>query len=777
MRTALLISLVSSFTAFAGTCTPNYDAWQWYAASTTMDDELTPLWCGTPGAYEHYWDTLNLTKKGKFWNKQAALDGLVDCSTNSYVVRLINAAVFADQMVYHRGSKTLGAEQYQWLTELISDHSDDSYVAKPCDYTMPTEAEPKPKNYVARNWDDGSATDLGYPFFAHRNAPQRASTLSHEAVHDWEGHLADDQCAAEGSCDDAFGNSNAQTFQIVFLNDAISTWRKGADNEWVVANWGDGTCGYLPYLSPQARADSVALMQDKLKDNFHTVPAQASWPRTAFWGPNDAKLDYGGWTFNADVTFAARWPCENVCNPADYDTGGAKACNVDYQPSNAGINQNNKSRCIAANASLGAGVKPSEYAAIIKAFAKNQQKCTPGASEQYLAGVCTAASANANTAAQIETAWSVPDDVGTTNSELGLQACVANFCAPKMTEGIKASARNGCYEYDDFLGCTRALCGALQPIAAKYGATSSEYLDAVNCRRAFFEGESESTFHSSGTCEVEYQACKDASAYAEWKSKKAAGQCALVETTTAPAPTTLGFRSEYALSDLPTASSWSVHTRLHPKTIHGGGSSCDSTFMLCRVARDIAATKATGLISLNPVFENPKGPLNLPRPPTMEDVSSFHVFESLVESARIATGKITDTRVSAQTILTAWTRTPEAEHAISQMVGPQTFFAVHGVSGRSRTFGPAAAAAPMTASLTLHQGTAEQQAALDAYLALVPMRQRVESQATQNLLTKASTVLSEEALFGHLKSIGSAQSAMELERSLDALQVAVDAFP
>lgn len=775
MALCLLTCLLGVNATSGGTaraCTNDYEGWGWTAPDMSMDDVIIQYWCGSNAQANanHYWNSLQLGETGDYWGDLAAGEGGVNCGNpNTHLIRLYNGAAAMDAVYAHMDNTTLNQSwRYNWLVDLVHPYSGAGYKAT-CDCC----------GIVASNPTPFGATKLHYVFFWQRSAPGRASTLIHEAVHDFEGHLDDDECAAGGSCDTKFGDSNAQTWQIIYLDHAIGTYWKASDGELDVINYGDDVCGYRPFLTEEVRYNAIWLANTKFDNNFHETgsPRPSGLGYVAQTGP---LWKYGGWEYASDKNLGARWKCESVCDPADYLPGGAAACNEEYQSGNYLVNSGNHQRCLAANAGVAAGVTPSERVQLVNQFNSGKQKCIPGVSSEYLFEYCEDRYTEAANVAELEASWDIPDQPGYFDSGAALMACTRTYCESVFTETWVQPAREACYEWSDAeYGCMDAVCGSLDELGSDPGEESLPYFGAVQCRRHFIDNDGNAYGYfdhqsADDKCERNYIACRNAAAHQDWLDGKALGECNL--TLTFPGaglgPSGIANYDVFASSIVGTVSLGTFKDFTTAALVDD----CMAGKQLCEKLRELAARVSADFIAVSDVPARIQLLADLPDPPPYESYANA-VDDNMLGVAAVAASPAEATESFSQyDAARKLGETPEMLHSMSKALGKPTFFAVFGTQDLAPVFGASTVAAygdqsGLAEIVALDSDTAAQTAALAPLADARLTRERVESVETAMLVAQAFNNLGETNFYEFIQSVNAATTHADLEFVLDELGV------
>jgi hypothetical protein len=720
-------------------------------SSGTMDAEVAAVWC--PSSWNTYWNALHLDEESEWTDFKASGSG--QCWQNNLDVRMMNAAAILDMITNARKTTSLNLAKFDWLWDHVALHSDSGY-----DTTC--------ENGSAIATNDAGATSIHLGFWK-KSVGYRGAVLVHEAVHDWSSHVGDDECYAKGSCDDEFGKSNANTWTVVYYDHAVASYKlRPASTELLPVNFGNDMCGYMPLLSPFEREDMRAKMEKKLNESFATPPPYSQWPVTEGKRGSEPGWDYGGNNFEVDHFLGTRWGCTKVCDPNDYVwPNGNKACDESHQPGNQQVNQSNKAKCVAANALIAAGVTPAQRQQAAQQLKNTTQSCVPGYSDAYLDQYCANLTGTSSTVPQLESKWDL-DDEPSFDSGQALAACERSFCDVKFKPAWIAQARSACYEWNDDIGCVRAVCGDLTTLGLQYGNTSQEYFDAVNCRRNYFEhGGNANAYYTSeesGRCELQYVACVNAKERDAWLLAKQNGTCNLV-----PPQGSLPWSGNYqlqAISNIANAEDYNSFQNAYPNT---DISQCVLQKQLCETVEKTVSKWGHKLVAEGyQVAPTVQLQIDLPNPPPFERLSTAG-HQQIRELCAVVAGKASSaiTPDQAGKMLRA---TPQASFILADLLGRNTYFAALGASGREAVFGRDAVRSGTRASMCATCATTPAQETIIRELAAGKIvRERAESATIARVLRRAQKMLSQEERFGYAKRLTAATSSAEINDILDAI--------
>lgn len=767
-----LTAVLAASQANAQECAPDYAALTWLSSTDSMDQEIANAWCAGSDLmvehYSYYWYKLQLDGNGSFWNEQAALDGGQQCSSDSYIIRLMNGAYMLDQVMHHSANSVFEQTVYDWLGYVSDDG--DGYTMDICDDDDPTAVA---TDVVATNPSSGR-TLLHYPFFGWYSASQRASTLYHEAIHQHgSSHLDDDQCTAGGSCDDAYGNGNAQTGSIRFLEFAIDTYRRvhtidepGADGELMVANLGNDQCGYVPLLSPFERSGALSLARFKFFNHFNVTWSADYLPWVLQDVSYDPYYDYGGITYASDVYRGTRWDCSQVCNPADFQPGGREYCDPTFRAANTQVNQYNVAQCEAANNQLLPGVTPSQRQAIATSFQASKHACVPGVDQSYVDALCQTLSSQADTTEELANLWNLPDQPGAFNSGLALAQCMMKYCDQVFDPAWVEPAEAACYEWDDPRGCFVEQCGEL----VESNPYSRAQHQQAECRRSIIQSHVPSsgippTSGSHTVCGISYQDCVDEIVYQDWSAARQAGECNMVASPTGQS--SLPGYQDGALDGMLQAGSYREFMNRTPGFYYD---TCVGGFVLCTGTQGVI-TDAMLAAVVEKHIDNPwQRRVEDPKPPPYNKGDRLTV-RGFQELAAFVVNERQD-RLERKAGLKEILATAEDQLVLARHFGYDNYFALLGSKDREGVFGPAVVERYAQMEPQLELGVATSAAQREAFSTLAKgaaLRARVESAGTKQLMADAVRVLSPSTMFEFSKKVGNASSVDEINAALNEL--------
>ena len=752
-------------------CTPDYAGWGMIDSTTSMDGVAKAFLCNSadPDALlAYYWDRLHLGESGDYWPAQAILEGF-GCGggSNGALTRLIDAAAGIDMVWNALHSTTLGQAPwaYQFM-DFLYNYGHEGFEAEACTND----------DVVAANPYFG-ATKLHYKFFFTYDVFTRAGTLIHEVSHEFVSH-ADPECGAscignggKGSCDEAYGLKNAQTWDIRFLDQAVQSYRRdGGSPDLKVRNYGNDVCGWIPLLSEQARLSSASLVKWKLDQCFNNMFLMDTLPMSVGVFPSsNAGSSYGGWQYTVDQYYQARWVCGKVCDPAEHVwPDGVDSCNSDWQPGNYDINNKNRAMCEAANAKVDAGVTPAQLDMLRKSL--NYYQCLAGISDSYVAGYCEDLEAKVADVPALEAAWNLPDVPGSFDSGEALGGCVRTYCQSNFDPAWVSAARQACYEWDgDSLGCLASVCPSMSETKAQYGADSREYFRAIQCVRHFVENAGDPAGYKApdDICGKEYFDCREVEAFNAWMDGKAVGKCGLMtaDATAPAAPVSIGRWELGVLADLKSAPSYATfHTQHYASVID----SCMIGEATCEAMRDILHGLAAKMVTVSKI------PLGILQDHSLPDPAPDQAYRGVDANVRalasIVAGRVQDPTLDAVQAVRRLGRNAEANWSMSRGIGAQAWFALMGDKGAADVFGKTMAQTLAGSEFPVTTAASpEQQQQMAGLQAGRTVRLRVESFETVALFQTAASSALQSDLFTYVQAVVGASTVEGIDAALDAL--------
>ena len=794
---ALVLSLSSPAWA-ADWCPPSssdFVAWGANDAVTSGDVWMSSVWCGStvngvlvplPSREPVINSVIDAMGLGQNWGSRWAqlMSTVTQCDPESWSARFINGAYFADYLGHHRLQTTFaqtaspgalmpeGDWVTYWLARYIKYYTREDGWAPFCIASGDTPGD----NWFifAANPKNHDPLKVYFPWFWNMTAVDRSSVLVHEASHQFSSHIGDTECLNGGSCDGVFGSPNAQTFTIYFNAQTVDAYRRqpGDSTELEIYNYGQDICGYVPLVPDAQRFSQVQSMQDRLRTVFKHVPAESSWPPSAFidnvWGTG---LDFGdapggasGTAYRIDLVNGSRWPCGAVCTPADYDfaTGGTRACNENYRAENIAINQQNKALCLALNAQVAGGVTPTQHASLRNQIGSGAKACLSGVSDAWVAQVCAQLSSQATKVEDIETNWSIPDMEFYFDASRAIHSCQASFCAQKHTTAWDTAASAACFDWDDPYGCLKLACGDLAAIQLAKGKNSPEYLKAVVCRASELNRDFAGLADPQDVCSDEYEACLLEERYqAAWAAQQAGGACWVRGSGSSPTTDPLFVTLRDKAGTLPVENFLSLDTASHLAT-----SRCLMENMTCQMEH--AALEA-GLAKLihdeartRPVWKVPTLPDSWEKLKGRYDRDVFNEMNRV--GAALTDPTVTFGPLSKNPALARLVESPEASLAIAAVVGHDTYLKAGGSRFAKGIFNPAvlvqygAEADPYGFSTAAH--TAE-------LSALGRLNQRLSAAQVKTAFSKTNRLTGPQA-YGHVLALFNSKNGVELEAAFEA---------
>lgn len=789
---AAITLLLSPAPARAQTCPPNqadFDAWTWIHSSNSGDGWLVANICANAERRQTITDLvinhMGLDENWSHW--QAMITPGSVCNPDSWGGRAIAGGFAAQITGNHRDNDSLAHTSspgailpnnetvVRWLSQFVSYYVSEEGYQWQC---LATGDAPGPGDgfTFASNPSSNSALSVYFPWFWNKTVFDRASTLVHEAAHEFAGHIGDDQCANGASCDTAFMAANAQTMQLIYQAQAIDTYRRApGSRDLHVVNFGGGACGYLPLLPDQERFDLVQVMVNKLMNVFAVVPPVSQYPASAridnlpgsLYAPGAVLGGSVGDTYRIDRYNASRWPCGAVCDPADYTfPNGERACHEAWQPGNAAINAQNRARCNDLNAQVAAGVTAEEHS-LLRSQVWHMTPCIQGVSQEFLDATCDQVKVRARHVDTIEDNWPLPDDIGYNYSASeAIRDCQVRFCSERNLEAWNDAASEVCYEWDDPSGCMPLLCGDLEELAEDPGRESQAYFERVVCRASELGRRIPGIRQIETICTEVFNDCIIEERYLPLWLEQLAGDDCWSDALPAPAPDPLFVDQRLALGRL-SAERFIAADRT-PQLL---GGECLVREAECEALQATLQAVLAKILSLKAQqrqpWERPPGPDPWDRRVRRFDRSLEEAMTELGAALRAAGPDATplwrDARIRRAAAM------PEAQVALAELVGRDTYLrsgGVHFARGAMspRDFaqfsGPDAMADPHGLST---EGMEDELAALQAVSA------RLGERGWQALRARAGA-LEPTTYARHLIALLEARSGMELEAALQALE-------
>lgn len=789
--------------ARADYCPPNvsdFDTWTWISGSTSGDNWMRNIVCASAAtrtaARDLVVNHMGLDENWDDWDDMLAT--LSDCNANTWGMRLVNGGYAVEYVGIQRDNDTFehfaspggilpdGTPVTHWLSQYASYYISEEGYQLEC-LADGDSAGPGDGFTFASNPSSNSACSLYFPWFWNKTVTDRASTIVHEATHEFQGHLGDDQCDNGASCDDAFMNANAQSFQIIYDAQSLDAYqREPGSRELKVVGYGNEVCGYLPALPDAERFSQVSVMRSKLQNVFKTEPPQSSWPASAFI---DAVADdiydvaaqpggNAGQAYRIDMVNGAMWPCEKVCKTSDYTFNpnggsGPRACNEAWQPGNAEVNAYNRGHCNDLNAQVAAGVTPAERANLRSQALNTMHGCVPGLSDEYLAQMCVQAMNGADHVNDIENAWPIPESLGYMyDEEQAIRDCQAEFCQSQPLGSWNEEAFAACFEWDDPAGCMPLACGELDTIEAEKGRDSIEYLNALVCRASELGRNIESLEDSEGICDRVFNECYIRENYLDlWLAQiNGDGACWAEGLGNLSDPYWRGRREQIGVMD---PGRWVISDR-GPGLLR---STCTLEEMECEAFQaalqammaKLAHMKAGG----RPGWKGP------PLPDPWEDIRGRFDRELVGEMASVGeslmAGGELQTPLARDARLTRAANMPEARVAMAEFVGQDLYFSAGGARFAEGVFAPERLGHFSGENAAKDPYGLETEGFEAEIGALQTLNQRVGSRQWQALLGRAGQ-LDGNVYYGHVLALLDARDGEALLAAHDALQADLQAL-
>ncbi|MCB9546744.1 MAG: hypothetical protein H6706_12940 [Myxococcales bacterium] len=795
MLSLVFATLLAPAAASADACPPNvsdFDTWTWLPSWSSGDSWVTNLVCATPAKRDQVRSLvrthLGLDENNDYWSGMMSNSEV--CNPNQWGGRVIGGGYATELVGIHRDNDTLnqtispggilpdGTPVKFWLSQYASYYiSEEGY-----DWECLADGDaPGPDDgfTFASNPASNSACTFYFPWFWNKTVMDRASTVVHEATHEFAGHISDSACTNGASCDDVFMNANAQSFQIIFDAQAVDAYRREAGSrELDVVNFGNGVCGYLPLLPDQDRFALVQVMISKLKKCFQTVPPASAYPASAvldsvpgtIW---DLAGNPGGQAdvaYRIDIWNGARWPCGQVCQPSDFTwnpngASGPRACNETWQAGNAAINQANRNRCNMLNGQLGAGVTKAEYASLVSQAQYGMQGCIKGVSQEYLDSVCDDLIPAAQDVGDIESAWPLDDNIGYGyDPEEAILGCQTRFCGQQNIAAWDAEARGVCYEWDDAKGCMDLLCGDLAALDPDPGRASQTYLEAVICRASELGRAIPGVRAADVGCSKVFNDCIVRERYLPLWENQLAGDDCWSDSLPAPAPDPFFTNHRRQIGEL----SWDRFAVVD----RGPGLMVSSCALEEAECEAFQAAMRRIMAKIMKMKTRERFPWQVPPGPDPWE----HMVGRFDREFSVAMGDLSDALDVDQAplyrdaALRRASASPDAQVAMADLIGHDTFLRMGGARFADRgIFNPARLAqfGGPNAERDPHglptDGFEDEIAAFEALGARLDSRQWFA-------LRRQAPQLGAERYYGHLVALLNARSGVELKAAHDALQ-------
>lgn len=783
--------------ARADSCPPNqsdFDAWTWLPASQSGDTWMKNMICASAATRDAA-KSLVVTHMGldENWDSwEDMFSRYNNCNANDWAIRAVNGGYAMEYVSLQRDNDTFthwasptvnmpnGDPVTRWLSQYSSYYISEEGYEFEC---LSDDDPPGPEGGLtyASNPSSNSACHVYYPWFWNKTVTDRASTIAHEASHEFQDHIGDDQCSNKASCDTAFMVPNAQTIQIIFDAHSLDAYQREPNSrELKVVGYGNGVCGYLPALPDAERFSQVAVMKSKLKKCFRDVPPESSWPSATFIDSvSDALFDVasqpGGkdnQAYRIDMLNGAMWPCQAVCNVEDYTyvpggASGPKACNEDWQPGNVERNAYNRQHCADLNAQVAAGVTPAERASLRAQAMNTMHGCIPGMSDAYINRMCLEAIHGAQTVDQVADAWPIPDNLGYMyDEEQAIRDCQAEFCQGQPLGSWNEEAFGVCFEWDDPAGCLNLSCGNLDAIEAEKGRDSLEYLNALVCRASDLGRNIDSLEDAEQICDRVFNECYIRENYLPlWLTQiNEDGNCWSEEVPN--------------IQDPLYKAHWLMVGQLDPRrwvaTDEAVGlllSPCAMERMECEAFQAALQAMLAKLANMKAGGRDPwRGP---PLPDPWEDMAGRFDRELISEmttlGGELIAGMDAETPLARNPRLRQAANMPEARVAMAEFVGQDLYFSAGGARFAEGVFSPARLA-QYSGPNAAHDPYGLDIEGMEAEVtALQTMSERVGSRDWQALMAQAGN-LDGPTYYNHMMAMLNARDGAALLAAHDALQ-------
>jgi len=443
--------------------------------SDSRDNIYVGRWCSNQSTINSLWNGLSLD--ADLWDEGWGYDNV--CDPQLFLPRLLNAAfnvTKVQEISRHFGENNAPARRLWW--DFVKEREDDGYEPKCCN------DEP---GLNAAHFCCGYSTNLCVKWAYKIGAAVRSSTLIHEATHEDEGHVGDDECNNGGSCDTHYGAYNANTMQINYLYDAVSAYQIEAVNgnqQRKVTRFTSGAtemCAYIPLWNDAERGAGLDQISYRLNNNFASG--------SVF--PKYSDVD------SVDTAYGASWTCAN-CDVGKYtfslaNLGKNKACNEIANKANAGVNAANRALCSAFNGKIAKAPGAAGYQTIANELYLSTKPCL-SYNQTDLDAYCSAQQAKAKTVNELD-----PYGILASNGFEEELACAADYCRDRFDLAWQSHANEP--TWDDPLGCLDMLCD-----------------DDTECRRRFLVYKADPKKYHPDHCTDVLLDCMEASPQTAQKS-------------------------------------------------------------------------------------------------------------------------------------------------------------------------------------------------------------------------------------------------------------------
>lgn len=435
--------------------------------SDSRDDVYVDRWCHDQSKIDALWNGLSLDDDD--WDEGWGYENV--CDEWLFLPRLLNAAhnlTKVQEVSKHFGEMNWPPQNLWW--DFVKARETDGYEPKCCN------DEP---GLNATHYCCGYSTDLCIKWGYKIGAAVRSSTLVHEATHEDEGHVGDDECMNGGSCDTYYGAYNANTMQINYLYDAMSAYQietVGGKVQRKVTRFTDGAeekCSYISLWNRAERGAAIDQVSYRINNNF---ASGSVFPK---YSDVDA----------VDSAYGATWSCKS-CDPAQYTfslakIGQNKACNEIANTGNIAVNAANRAACAAFNQKIGQAPGAAEYQKLVNELYQGTKACqlyNPTDLDNY----CKQQQQTASNVNQLD-----PYGILADNGYQEELECAEGYCKQRFDDAWMSHADDPAW--DDPLGCLDLLCG-----------------DDAECRRRFLKYKANPLKYHPDHCTDMYLDCVEA---------------------------------------------------------------------------------------------------------------------------------------------------------------------------------------------------------------------------------------------------------------------------
>lgn len=470
--------------------------------ASTRDNVWRAKWCSSQSLIDTLWFGLNLDEVGDLWDEGWGYEDV--CNDNLFLSRLFNAGFIVrevQKIAPHFPENTSPNYGHKWWN-FVNVKEDDGFEPRCCNDNLDNCC------LWATHYCCATSTDLCLAWAFQRGAADRSSTLVHEATHEDEGHIDDDDCANGGSCDTYYGAYNANTMQINYLYDAAAAYLLETVNNVkqrqvsIFSDSGKQMCGFIPLLTEAERDTLLSDVKDRLDSNFESGSVFVMY--TDADAVDDAK--------------DTPWECAN-CKTSDYTFsqqtyGDNKACNEITNKGNVNVNAGLRAACQAYNNKIATASGSSAFAAIkAELYTATTGKCL-GCKEEDTDAFCASQKASAATVDDLD-----PHGMLSSCGYMYERDCLQEYCHEKFQSSWASHA--GDANWDDPRGCLDAVCGNDATCRKRFLNYSGdpEYYDASGCFEGLIACYEKQGFTLPGVganpspaeipeCEQQYKFCK-----------------------------------------------------------------------------------------------------------------------------------------------------------------------------------------------------------------------------------------------------------------------------